>query len=259
MGSLIGSSFRNALAMRLNGTTQYGYRDDPSFKANAAGAFSLWLRPTTVLTSNRRKGIIGMGPNDAANNSFFWLSQRYQSNITPTQRLDITTRATHGGNAHFQLGSTSLVAGSLYHIVGQSNGSTTSIYVNGVAETITSYLNNFVDPPNASYNNGQWLGSISGANKRLTFGCEWFTNAILNPGDENIDEVNYFDRALTGAEITALYNGGVPNNPYSIPSLLPNWKTWLRCGDSRDTNAILYDEIGTNNITLVNTPTFVTP
>ena len=29
--------------------------------------------------------------------------------------------------------------------------------------------------------------------------------------------------------------------------------------DSRDTNAILYDEIGTNNITLVNTPTLVTP
>ena len=259
MGSLIGSTFRDTLAAQFNGIDEYMYVNDPTFKSDTAGAFAFWLRPTTVQTSNGIRGFIGYGTTSGANDSYFAIANRYNTTLGGFSRLEQRNRIVNGGNTLFHEGGSTLVAGSLYHIVIQSTGSTLTMYINGVAETISSYLNNFTTPGS---NNGNWLGDVSGTNHRLTFGVDWRANAALNYSATKTNEGIYVGgRVLTGAEITALYNGGTPRNPHRITTLGSDLKSWWRFGDSRDDATTVYDEIGSNNLTLVNmdASNYVTP
>ena len=251
MGSLIGSSFRNALAMRLNGTTQYGWVDNPTFKADTSGCFSFWIKLNAVFAANGGQAIIGYGVNDGANDAVFLIAVRRTTATGTGTYLGINTRTTHGGTNNGVSGTTTpLAAGAWTYCEIETNGTTWSMRVNGVTQTITAWTGS---------NTGDWLGDISGSDHRLVVGISYNSNAIGTPFFAGVlDEISYFDRTLTGPESTLLYNGGTPTNPHRV-QFGSAWKSWWRCGDSRDTNAILYDEIGTNNITLVNTPTFVTP
>ncbi len=253
MGSLIGSSFRNALAMRLNGTNQYGWVDNPTFKTDTVGCFSFWFKLDALLTSDGFTTIIGYGVNDGANNSTLIIGARRNINTGTGTYMNITVRPTNGGViSGFIAITTPLVAGVWMYCEVESNGSTWAMRINNVSQTLTDWAG-------TGSNTGDWLGDLSGSTHKLVIGNNYNANAIRTtwfPGV--LDEINYFNRTLTGPESLFLYNAGVPLNPYRAP-FGSAWKSWWRCGDSRDTNAILYDEIGTNNITLVNTPTLVTP
>ena len=144
-----------------------------------------------------------------------------------------------------------MVAGAWMYCEVESTGTAWAMRINNVSQTMTQWI--------GASNTGDWFGDLSGASHKLTVGTHNVSNTIGSSYFAGvIDEINYFDRTLIGPESLFLYNAGVPLNPYRA-GLGSAWKSWWRCGDSRDTNAILYDEIGTNNITLVNTPTFVTP
>lgn len=71
--------------------------------------------------------------------------------------------------------------------------------------------------------------------------------------DGNIDEVAVFNSELSASDVTAIYNGGVPNDLSSLSPL-----SWWRCGDG-DTSPTLTDNGSAgNNGTMTNFSTFST-
>ena len=253
MGSLIGSTFRDTLAAQFNGIDEYMYVDNPTFKTDTQGAISIWLRPATIFSANNTSPFISYGVKDAGNNSrLFFAKRRAGVSTSNNTRFEISTRLTHNGTINSYRGATDISAGTLYHIIFQSNGSVHTLYLNGVLETLNIALGS---------NNGAWFGNISGSDHRLAFGCYFNSNAASLYNDCKENECIYVNRVLTGAEITALYNGGTPRNPHRITTLGSDLKSWWRFGDSRDDATTVYDEIGSNNLTLVNmdASNYVTP
>ncbi|HRA18749.1 MAG TPA: alkaline phosphatase D family protein [Flavobacteriales bacterium] len=242
--------------MKTNGIDQLAYIDNPTFRPDTIGAFSFWYKPTTVLSADARMGIIGVGQKSATA-GFFWISQRFVGFTTPanTPLLEVGFRANTAGAADLITASTTLVAGQRSHWVAQTNGSTIMIYRDGVLQTANVWLGS---------NTGKWMGGLIETQHRLTVGCEFFGNAPSNYGDQEVDEVMYFNRSLTGPEITSLYNIGSPVDPRKLFSLHPTMasacKMYVRCGD-RYSSGVLRNRIGsaTNDWTLVGPPTFVTP
>jgi hypothetical protein len=260
MGTLIGSTFLDSFCADFNGIDEYVYVDDPSFKADNAGAFSLWYQPTTVLAAAGVESFVGYGVQSGANNSVFEFSIRRNVTLGTGTFLEVLQRLTNAGTLRIYIGTTALSAGTWYHLVFQSDGTTTQVYINGVLETLILRSGSVGNTSNTT-NNGEWLGDISGANHRMTFGARFFTNAPSSYNDNRTNECIYLSRVLTSGEITDLYNGGVPNNPYRVLGSDPDWKSWWRFGDSRDDATTIYDEIGSNDLTLVNmnTSNYVTP
>jgi hypothetical protein len=247
MGTLIGSTFRNALQSEFNGTDEYMRRDNPSFKSDQAGAFFFDYTPTSVLAANGTRGIIGLGVNSGANNSRWFIGQRWQTGVGPGNsqpRLEVDCRPTHNGAINILLSTTILTAGTRYACVVTSNGSTNRLYINGAADTLLV---------NAGSNTGQWMGDVSGGDHRMVTGTLWLANAASNYSDMKLDEVLYLPgREATAAEVTEWYNGGTPINPHRL-SFASALATWWRMGDSRDSATTVFDELSAgNDLTLVN-------
>lgn len=243
MGTLIGSAFRDALCADFNGTDEYAYCDDPSWKSDTAGAFAIRMRADTLLGANGSRMLIGFGVRDAGNNSQLNVLRQFRSPGTSNQnRVFTLARITAGGPGNSVTGGTALSATTWYSVVVQSNGSAWSIYLNAAAETLTV----------GGSNTGDWLGDLSGTDHRLNFGSAFISNAPSNYFDGRLNECIYVGgRALTGAEITEWHNAGVPKNPHRL-SFRADIDSWWRFGDSRDSATTIYDEIGSNHLTLVN-------
>jgi hypothetical protein len=113
MGQIVipGSQFVDEKAILFNGVDQYGWVDNPSFKGNTQGCFLGRYRPTTVLSAQGVKGVIGYGVKDAANNSLLAITKRYRTTIPgdPTYSSqpipDIATRATNAAQVHTGYGA----------------------------------------------------------------------------------------------------------------------------------------------------------
>jgi len=257
MGSLIGSNFLDLKAAQTNGIDEYMYKSAPSFQTDTAGAFSFWYRPTTVFAAPGFNVMVGFGnASGAANTAAFFIELRRNSGGTIVNSIGILTRRTNGGAfSATSANGLSLVAGSLYHIVVQSNGTAWDIRVNDTTPTTFNWQTGDGTNP------GHWLGDIVLANPRLSFGARTFNSGVDSYADCKINECIYVNRVLTNAEITALYNAGTPRNPHRITTLGSDLKSWWRFGDSRDDATTVYDEIGSNNLTLVNmdASNYVTP
>jgi hypothetical protein len=112
-------------------------------------------------------------------------------------------------------------------------------------------------------NNGDWYGDVSGADHRMTVGVNYVSNGPgmgYYPG--LLDEVTYLSgRIFTAGEVASLYNGGTPANPRKLASIQADLETWYRMGDSRDDATTVFDEVGSNDLTLVNmdASNYVTP
>lgn len=259
MGSLIGSTFRDTLAAQFNGVDEYMYVDNPTFKANNTGAFAFWYRPDYVLGVNGNELCIGYGVKDAGNNSLWWNGIRRSTSATlaaPYRNVTIPEavgRATNGGAVERAYGQHVFVATTWVHWVVQSDGSAITHYINGSSVGGFGW--------NGDPNNGIWLGDVSGADHRLAFGTGFASNAPAGYNGGRQNECIYVSRPLTTTEITALYNAGTPRNPHRVTSLGSDLKSWWRFGDSRDDATTVYDEIGSNDLTLVNmdAANYVTP
>ena len=249
MLDIIGSKLVSLKATQFNGVDEYAYIDNPSFKTDTQGACAFWMKLPSVLASTGSLGILAYGAYEAGNNAGITLFQRYNGDTTinATYRnkpiLDIFTRETHNGTIYRAYGNHILTTSTWAHVVVQSNGSSYSYYVNGVNAGGTSWF--------GSANNGAWLGDISGSIHRLSIAARPFENSIISHCPQTIDELLYFNRPLTSGESTWLYNGGTPRNPLR-GGFGSDLKSFWRMGESRDSATTIYDEIGSNNLTLVN-------
>lgn len=254
MGTLIGSKFLDQKAAQFNGIDEYMYKDDPSFKSNTQGCWSFWFRTDSVFSGNGNKGMITYGVRNASNDSTLAIGLRRITATGTGTYVSYISRATNGGtNRILSFTTTAIAINTWYHVAIFSDDTSIRCYVNDTLQTA-----NVV----AGSNNGDWYGDISGANHRLVTGINYVSNTVAGTYfDGRLNEAVYLNRAPSTAEITSLYNAGATGNPHRITSLGADWITWYRFGDSRDDATTVYDEKGSNNLTLVNmdASNYVTP
>ena len=120
-----------------------------------------------------------------------------------------------------------------YNVVGTYDGSIVKIYVNNVLENSVSYSATL----NATDQNlviGRWYGNYS----------DYYTAGSMS-------NVSVWNTALTSAQVTELYNSGVPsnlNNHSAVSSLV----SWWQLGSNSSYNSNYWtclDEKGTNDAT----------
>lgn len=168
---------------------------------SATWSSSNYLSNTSVFGSNLGTGNVTLAA---------WMLQNGQSNqYNPTivtvgtlNRVYLTTTTTNGyagfygydGATLYATSTTQVSNNAWHHIVGVRNGTSVKIYVDGaeVGSTTGTAVN-----VNAT---AVYLGTRVDANDSL--------------GSATLDEVGVWNRALTAAEITDLYNGGL-GRPFS--------------------------------------------
>ena len=149
--------------------------------------------------------------------------------------------ASNGAN-NFATGTTNLSTNTWYHVActyDGRGGSTAyngiTLYINGVAESVTTSGGSYTAMSNTSQN--VEIGKYS-------------TNELLG----NLDETAIFNTELSQSDVTAIYGGGSPSSLSSYSSLI----SWWRCGDG-DTSPTLTDNgSGGNDGTMTNFTTFST-
>lgn len=252
--AIASARFTDLKAISLDGSTQNVYVNNPSFKSETSGCISFWYKPTTLLTgTDTSHTIIGLGVSDAGNNSYLSIRQRVILFVHPTNNyISIIHRTTNGGATNqIAFSTTALTIGAWHHISIMSSGTSWSARVNDVSQAVTVIVGS---------NTGDWFGDVSGSDHRMTFGGAWIANA-MNGTQYNactLDETIYVNRTLTAPENTALYNAGAPRTVRGL-GLGTALKSWWRMGDRGDTSSLILDRIGTNHLTTVGSPTFVTP
>jgi len=157
---------------------------DTSFNKSETDAFSIncWVKfdnlsGIKVLISNLDFGTVeGYEVFHTADNKVRWIITK------------------NGSDRLYVEGSTTLANNTWYNIAVSYDGTNTigglNIFINGVGESLTTITNS---PP-------------SGINcpSQFRIGC---TQGTLEP-DFNVDQVTFFNKALSSSEITALYNSG---------------------------------------------------
>lgn len=247
---IIGSQFLDSKLTDFNGIDEYAYVDDPSFKDDTQGAFLFRYRPSSLLTSNGVKVIISYGEKNAANNSIWFVSQRRNGGTTlplayRNQPIpDVFCRTTNDGAFNQAAGEHVFLNETWVSWVVQSNGAAWQHAINGSLIASNRWAA-------GAANTGDWLGDVSGTEHRLAVGSLFRANEIENYSDHRHNEILYVNRPLTAGEITEWHNGGLVSNAHRL-SFRSNIVSWWRMGESRDNDTTIYDEIGSNHLTLVN-------
>ena len=233
-GAKVGSSFSNTKSILLDGVDDFVNVADNSNLSFGNGSSDSPFSISTWVKIGRAtaQGIV----------------TKYGSGSSTREWLFYTTGgklrllfidASNGAN-NFATGSTTLSTDTWYHVActyDGRGGSTAyngiTLYINGVAESVTTSGGSYTAMSNTSQN--VEIGKYS-------------TNELLG----NIDETAIFSSQLSQSDITAIYGTGVPTSLSSYSSLI----SWWRCGDG-DTSPTLTDNgSGGNNGTMTNFSTF---
>ena len=234
------SGLTHKKSVSLDGVDEYGNIDNilASLANTTEGTIAFWVKMVSFGTSKR---FITFGDTDGDN--YILLS------INPAARLIFSVNL--NGVVQFLLrpaSTTLLTAGEWAHLVFVQDGVSPTIFVNAVEVTPIFVTDN---------DRTAWFNDIPLLdNGRI--GCVNFNNGgnadFLNG---NIDEVAFWNSALTADEVSALYNNGSPITPISdngnyVSSA--NLVTWYRMGDdASDTNTTIIDQTGNGyNATLEN-------
>lgn len=210
-------------ALLFNGTTQYAKTAANPSTATDNFTIAAWVKPTALNTqlkffSNGDTGASGTGYSLRMNSSnILGIDYEYVAAIDS---------------------AVTAVAGTWYHLAAVRTAGTTQLYVNGVASGSTS--------ASTPYSPIFWA----------SVGCE--SDDSGNPSLYSactIDDARIYDRALSAAEITVLYNYGINiNNPNVSSSGL---KLWWKMDEGSGTS--LTDYSGNSQTgTVFNAPTWTT-
>ena len=131
-------------------------------------------------------------------------------------------------------GTTNVVDGNWHNVIGTYDGSQLKLYLDGNSEaTPISETRTIIE--NTSYN--------------LTLGCEFGAYGFSWPFTGSMSNVSIWNAGLTSAQVTEIYNEGVPSN-LNNHSAYSNLVSWWQLGSNTswvDPYWIALDEKGTNN------------
>ena len=233
-------AYTNNYSVDLDGTNDYMTAGTIS-ALNSASAFtiSMWVKLSSSGGSVQR---------------FIDTTGSSSSGVTMYQGsavIDFLIGNGSSSNAYVRSTNTNLKDDAWHHLVGVYDGSTTSaaIYIDGVAS------NDYAARTMPSTTNSAAGGSAHIGSRNN--GSTQFLNGLM-------DEMAIFNAALSAADITAIYNSGVPTD-LSVASSYDTNRTanlvhWWRMGenDSGTGTTVTDQGSGGNNLTLTNGPTFST-
>ena len=151
-----------------------------------------------------------------------------------TAYIESSNRITiYGGGATITTSATQLLVGVWYNIIVKRNSSSVTIHLNGnSADATGTFTNDMNTTP--KLNIGARADGVNGLNGKFSNFSIWNTS-------------------LTSAQVTEIYNEGVPSN-LNNHSAYSNLVSWWQLGSnsSFNTNWTVLDEKGSNNGTSVN-------
>tara|TARA_Y100001938_G_scaffold143424_1_gene216166 strand:- start:498 stop:1241 length:744 start_codon:yes stop_codon:yes gene_type:complete len=229
--------FNNEMSVLLDGTNDYIELDglasvDGWDSISNAGSISIWVKINETSSTGQ---IIRM---QADSNNFISIYYHASSN---------TTRTAYKGGGGTTIAKSSAAIeedGEWHHVV--STWSTTT-------NKLTLYLDGTI--VEAKPNSGP-LDEFSGDISTIDVGQNTSGSSYF---DGYVDELSVWNAALTGAQISTIYNNGVPNDIMTLNELTPSVRCvgYYRFED--DTSNTVKDHSAyINNGTLVNGPDYTT-
>lgn len=220
-----------ASSLLLNGTSQYtNAGNTASLQTTGNTSAFIWVNSTNDPTSNETF----FSKYNTTGNDRSW-----QIEVRGSVGNAIRVTLSSDGSAQQPIdATTSLVAGTWYHIGFVYNGSTIKIYVNGVEENSVSYSS----------------GIHNSSTADVIVGC-------LNQGGANLFDgstqlASLFNTAITQTDIDELYNGGVPKQPWLLSqSLKDDAVLLLPLNSETDSNEYSDYSGNANDATATGSPT----
>lgn len=217
----------NLYSTSFDGVNDYvDFGDIHNYTQAQAFSFSLWLKVNNLAAS--RYIISNMDMTAPVTG--------WRMRIDTAVKIQTQLRASTSSLGFYTF-NTILSPSVWYHLVWTYNGGSNingqKLYINSVLDTYT--------PPSTNI-----------------AGTGWGTTATLLLGQSagsgfysgNIDEVSFYDKALSQAEVNEIYNLGSPNDLNSL-TMAGNLKSWWRMGDN-DVYPTIIDQKGTGNGNMLN-------
>ena len=172
------------------------------------------LNPTSTLTISAWVNISGAGTGSIPTIYSSSKSNSGSGGITLTysnSKFQFYLDTSGSGSWVFAESNSTVNTNQWYHLVGTWDGSTVTLYINGVAQTTTA------------------SASTIGYNTNVSAKIGRYDTQYV---DGSIDDVSLFDSALSASDISSIYNSGVPADIYSL-----NPVGWWRMGDHSNDSA----------------------
>jgi outer membrane protein assembly factor BamB len=187
-------------ATGFNGSTSYLSLGAPAFNLTNGVTVMAWVRwGIAPSTGNSWANIVSNNSSTASDTGQFWLQHTQTNNA-----FEFAVQTTNDRN--WAQSTIAPAQGQWQHVAGVYDGSTLTVYVNGVANGSASLTGNVVAPSSA-YN--------------LTIGRWAFNSETFRSFSGDIDEVRVYPRALSAAELGAAMSATHPcsvGTPTSTPT-----------------------------------------
>ena len=251
-------SFSNTYSVDFDGTG--GFADSGSaFNSIWSGSFSisLWYKGPSSFSV----GVDNyLGNDSVVGKGYIEFRQRESSGKA---KIELYMSNSYSSSAPYntyggEIASSSdfLTANTWNHLVWTADrpgsGTTTSkLYINGSEVTLSAISSFLSSLPNAggTFDNNTLIAARNNASSGSGTGELYL--------DGHLDEMAFFNSALSSSDVTAIYNNGVPAD---LKDLSPSH--WWRFGDGTEAGSgtTVYDmsDSGSTNLTLKNGPTYST-
>ena len=182
-------------AVNLPGTggSQVLVPNNAGFNGTTAATFSAWVYFTTLLGTTQ-----SILSKCTSNGSAYMAMWKFSTN-------KFSASFDTGNGSHQITGGTTVLVNTRYHVVATYDGTTVSLYVNGVSDAT---------PITASFSMTPGTGSV---------GIGVLGDLAAQRLDGIIDEVGWWSRAISSSEVTQLYNSGAglqyPFSSGPVPSV----------------------------------------
>lgn len=216
-------AFANQYSVSFDGTDDYMDIPDSTALETTAFTWSAWFYCTAI---DKYNIIVNSGTSTQTSNGYVIFVR------------DNTNKITFGSysSVDYIASNTTVSANTWYHVAATHESGSDKLYVNGTLEASGSASN---------------FSTTDAANLRIG------SSSIFNLYHTGlIDEVAFFNSALSASNVSSIYNSGVPND---ISSLSP--VGWWRMGDNDGaTGTTITNQGSASSIdgTLTNGPTFST-